>query len=559
MANFEVPSFSLGLDDTPPHSPIHPPLSPDLHVSDSDSDSDPESRPDPPRPLLKRLRRGPPPPCLDPDADADDDIEDFSSQEDPDQGHAVPSAWNRNHSVCSSSKVSLNRSGVLTPHSCSNSFRDRKRKELSNDVPASARLETGKSGLMFPKLTTSPLRRFQLIDSDSDDADVGVGAGTSDANKVNPNSHLEQEKKTSADENRNEDLWKDFSPVKNVSVNRFQLLSDSDDSDVDVGGANKVNTNSRLEQDNKTSVDVNGNKDQWKDFLPVKNVSVSKFQLLSDSDDSDVDVDVGGANKANPNRHLEQNKKTSPDDDLWKDFLPVKNVSVPTPAFNEICEEYFRSANCKEVGGDASKSFSERNPGVSSSCQRYQQRWESTDPVHPAHSYFFHEDPRIQQLVRSRLRNFNPLGTINTVNQQPNFSHIDYMGQFGNGGASNMQGVQNGFINCSTRGGNKSSNLNVDGSFNASGGWVDPKIVSPFSHGESSRKKATKRNGSKNSVSKSNSKANKSNPANQSCASGGWVEPRSCTSLPKDAGKRRVQASGESAGHWFTSPEGRKV
>lgn len=86
MANFEVPSFSLGLDDTPPHSPIHPPLSPDLHVSDSDSDSDPESRPDPPRPLLKRLRRGPPPPCLDPDADADDDIEDFSSQEDPDQG-----------------------------------------------------------------------------------------------------------------------------------------------------------------------------------------------------------------------------------------------------------------------------------------------------------------------------------------------------------------------------------------------------------------------------------------------------------------------------------------
>ncbi|KAG5053366.1 hypothetical protein JHK87_005564 [Glycine soja] len=413
MENFEVPSFSLGLDETPPHSPIHPPPSPaDLHVSDSD----PESRPYPPRPLLKRFRRDLPPPCL----DADDDIEEFSSQEDPDQGHAFPSAWNRNHSVCSSSKVSLNGSGVLTPHSCSNSSsRDRKRKELSNDVPAS-----------------------------------------------------------------------------------------------------------------------------------------SRFQLLSDSDD--LDVDVGAANKANLDSNLEKNKKTLLDEDLWKDFSPVKNVSVPTPAFNEMCEEYFRSAYCKEVGGgDVSKSFNERNPGVSSSCQRDQQQQESTDPVHPAHSYFFHEDPRIRRLVCSRLRNFNPLGTINTVNQQPNVSHIDYMRQFGNGGASNMQGVQNGRVSNSTRGKNKSSNLNVEGYFDASGGWVDPKFVSPFSHGKSSRKKATKRNSTKNSVSKSNNKTNKSNPSNQS--SEGWVEPRSCTSLPKDAGKRRVQASGQSAGHWFTSPEGRKA
>lgn len=120
-----------------------------------------------------------------------------------------------------------------------------------------------------------------------------------------------------------------------------------------------------------------------------------------------------------------------------------------------------------------------------------------------------------------------------------------------------MQGVQNGRVSNSTRGKNKSSNLNVEGYFDASGGWMDPKFVSPFSHGKSSRKKATKRNSTKNSVSKSNNKTNKSNPSNQS--SEGWVEPRSCTSLPKDAGKRRVQASGQSAGHWFTSPEGRKA
>ncbi|XP_027941848.1 uncharacterized protein LOC114195541 [Vigna unguiculata] len=495
MANSEVPSFSLGFD-TPPHSPVNPPPSPIAHVSDSE----PDTRPDPPRPLLKRLRRGPPSPSL--DADVDDDIEEFSSQEDPDQVPTLPSGSNR--SVCSSSKVSLNGSRVLslTPHHCSNSSRDGKRKEHSDDVPASSRLETGKSGLMFPKLTTSPLRRFQLIDSDDSDVDVGGGA-----NNVNPNDNLKQDKRLSFDKNRNVDLWKDFSPLKNDSVPGFRLIdSDSDDSDVNVVGANKVYPKNHLEKNKKASFDKNRN------------------------------------------------------EDLWKDFSPLKDVSVPTPAFNELYEEYFCSDKSKEVRGDVNESHNERYPGVSSSCQRNQQQWESVDPVYPAHKYFFHEDPRIQQLVHTRLRNFNPLGAINGVNQQPNASHIDYMGQFGNGRASNTQGVQNACVNSSTRGKNKSSNFVVEGSFNTSGGWVDPKIVSPFSHGESSRKKATKRNSTKkNSVSKGKGKANKSSPANQSRASGDWVQPRSSASSPKDASKRRVQASGQSAGHWYTSPEGRKV
>lgn len=42
-------------------------------------------------------------------------------------------------------------------------------------------------------------------------------------------------------------------------------------------------------------------------------------------------------------------------------------------------------------------------------------------------------------------------------------------------------------------------------------------------------------------------------------ASEGWVDPKSSSSIPKDAGKRRVRANGQAAGHWFTSPEGRKV
>ncbi|XP_027332780.1 uncharacterized protein LOC113847726 [Abrus precatorius] len=453
MADSEIPSFSLGLDlalDTPSHSPINPPPSPTPQVSDSD----PETGPDPPRRILKRLRRGPlkqPDPT--PSVDADDDIEEFSSQDNLDQVHA---SWNR--SVCSSSKVSLNGSGVLTPHPLSNSReRERKRKHAS-DISASSRLENDRNDFVFPKLTTSPLRRFQLIDSDSEDS-LGEDVKVSD---------------------------------KEVACNRSNPLSSS------------------FEQIRRTALDANQ------------------------------------------------------DQDLWKDFSPVKNVSVPTPAFNELCEEYFRSANGKEAKKsrvDVSESHNEGYPGVNSSCQRDQQLWESADPLIPAHRYFFHEDPRIRHLVCSRLHNFYPLGVVNRVNQQPNVSHIDYMGQFSNGGGSKVQGVQTGYVNNSTKGKNKSNNLIGEETFNASGGWVDPKIVS-FSHGESSRKKATKRNSAKNNVSKSKNKtnkSNKSNSANVSPASANWVEPKSCTSTPKDAGKRRVQASGQSAGHWYTSPEGRKV
>lgn len=133
--------------------------------------------------------------------------------------------------------------------------------------------------------------------------------------------------------------------------------------------------------------------------------------------------------------------------------------------------------------------------------------------------------------------------------------HFDFRGQFGNGGASG----QKGSVKSSTRGNNKSRNLAVEENFGASGGWVDPKVVSTFTNGESSRKKATKGNSSKNGASRGKNKTNKSSSSNVLCSSANSVEPKSCTSMPKDAGKRRVQASDQSAGHWYTSPEGRKV
>ncbi|KAI5432931.1 hypothetical protein KIW84_020298 [Lathyrus oleraceus] len=350
----------------------------------------------------------------------------------------------KNRSVCSSSKVSLKSVGVLTPHSFTNSSGKNKRKHAS-----------------------SPVRRFQLLDSDSDDSD------------------------------------------------------DSDDDDMfgeDIGGVNKVGPSvgplgnhsapfTSLEQDGKTQFDVN---QRW---------------------------------------------------NLWKDISPVKNISVPTPAFNDMFEEYFSSAKNMEVprsGIGISENHNEMYRGVDSGLQQDEQIWEVTGPLPPAHCYFFNEDPRIQHLVRSRLCNFSPLG-VNGVNQQQNVSHIDYMGQFDNGGASKMPGVQKGRVNGSTSRRSKSANLNVQETFNASEGWVAPKISSPLGSGTSSRKKATKRNSTKSSVSKRKSAQSILNPSN---VSGNWVEPKSRT-MPKDAGRRRVQASGQSAGqstgHWFTGSDGRKV
>ncbi|CAK8538799.1 unnamed protein product [Lathyrus sativus] len=447
MAEFEPPSFSLGLDldDTPPPSPPPPSPIPDplLQVPDSD----PETRSDPPPRTLKRLRRGPPSssvhhiPQPQPSYfDADDDIEEFSSPEKPVQG-CRSSVQNQNRSICSSSKVSLRSAGVLT-HSFTNSCEKNKRKHAS-----------------------SPLRRFQLLDSEDDD-----------------------------DDSDDDMFGEDIGGVSKVGLSVGQL-------------GNRSAPFTSLEQDGKTQFDVNQRRD------------------------------------------------------LWKDPSPVKNFSVPTPAFNEMYEEYFSSAKNAEVprsGIGISENHYEMYHGVDSGLQQDEQIWEAAGPLPPAHHYFFHDDQRIQHLVRSRLCNFSPLG-VNGVNQQQNVSHIDYIGQFDNRGASKTPEVQKGRVNGSTSRRSKSTNLNVQETFNASEGWVDPKISSPLGSGTSSRKKVTKRNNTKSSVSKRKSAQSILNPSN---VSGSWVEPKS-RSMPKDAGKRRVQASGQSAsqstGHWFTGPDGRKV
>ncbi|KAJ6376572.1 hypothetical protein OIU76_025678 [Salix suchowensis] len=447
MADIEPPSFSLGLDldiESEPQIPTHHSqistlnpapnsssnTSPDdrnegPQVMDSEKeeeelgpevmDSDPEPGPVPTR-ILKRLRRGPATQkskvrkvefegfCCD---HGDDDIEEFSSQED--FGVRDASVSTLFNSVCSSSKVPLKGCGVLT--SQSPRLLKRNKKEQASIAPASSSLETGYSGLMFPKLTISPLRRFQLIDSDSDSEEASISADASGKTQKTDSSSKKQQPTAS-------------------------------------------------ERKNKTMMGKHQN------------------------------------------------------DDLWKDFCPIKSSPVQTPVLDEMCNEYFQSLQGNtntahklqsNLRASDSTCFHQNPNGMVD----FQQCWNLADPLPPAHHYFFNEDPRIKRLVRSRLLNFSPLGIVNSrENQIPTESVIDYMSQF---------------------------------------------------NGEASRKQGTQRTNNEKGSARGRKKSKKSNAEGVSLTSEGWVDPKSSNAIPKDAGKRRVHASGQGGGHWYTSPEGRKV
>lgn len=454
MAGYDPPSFSLGLDlglDSEPQiaPDKHPTQTPAPHDEDFGPevmDSDPESRPEPPR-ILKRLRRGPTttPTTKTPSPRAvDDDIEDFSSEDDFLKDAHPPSQY---QSMYSSSKIPLHGSGVLTTKS-SSQLNTRKRKQVS-DTSASASLEMNRSELIFPRLTQSPLRMFQLIDSDSDDL-PSCDNVSGEVRKIGQ-----------------------FSTGRQSNSDHSATLS---------------------EQKRKESANINQT------------------------------------------------------EDLWKDFCPTKSFGIPTPAFDEVCEEYFQSLKDKNVPQRPSYVGSSNNDGHHGNIQNDEQVWDSDDPLPPAHHYFFHHDPRIQNLVRNRLPNFSPLGVINNRKyQQPNASAIDYMRQFNNEEASKRQATQKLNVEkSSTRGRNKLKKSNTEHVVLASGGWMDPK------------QNATQKININRST-KGRSKSRKSHAKEVSQAPGSWVEPKSHARTPKDAGKRRVQANGESAGHWFTNSDGRKV
>ncbi|KAK8282451.1 hypothetical protein V6Z12_D08G028200 [Gossypium hirsutum] len=409
MANFDAPSFSLGLDfdaDSEPQLPAEDHLEPILAPNPSASfniieenadefeseqvmDSDPDTRPDPPR-VLKRLRR-----AADESSatkkesektlvwdNGDDDIEEFSSSQ---EKNADVDSSTQYHSICSSSKIPLKRLGLVTTQS-SSQLSSRKAGQASV-ASASASLEASHDGLTFPKLTISPLRRFQLLDSDSDD----------------------------------------------------------DPSDCEFTGKGAC-----------------------------KSDPLSKEQQSTASD-----------------RKRKTSFGTPQNEDLWKDISLMNSSCVQTPAFDEKLGSRKADLSSQELGS-----------------QKTEQLQDLDDPLPPAHRYFFHADPRIQNLVRSRLPFFSPLSMAdNGGHQQPTVSIMDFKNQ--------------------------------------------------FNKGESSKQRGSRKGSGKNCSRSRSSKSKKPNAENG--AFEGWVNPKTSAAVPKNAGKRRVHASGQPAGHWYTSPEGRKV
>ncbi|KAI3702977.1 hypothetical protein L6452_28731 [Arctium lappa] len=424
MADFEAPSFSLGIDfdlpDSEPDIAAASEANKDLFASDRTSEaatiledddvdfetltvveSDTENEDSPPK--LKRLRRGP---TVDTVVASDsvkskanldsavvvddDDIEEFSSPEDNRTDEHLST---QHRSVCTSSKFPLSGHGVLTKQSG-------KRKQNVSDAPES--VITSCNNPLFPKLTISPLRRFQLIDSDSDTDDPFISDG-----------------------------------ANNRTCNGSE---------------------SSLNRQQPNLVQRKGLSEQGKFNEPI-NTSTKK--------------------------------------DLWEDFRPEKSFHIPTPALDEVCEEYFSSMKDKSKS-QSNTGKSDRNSHVTNSII------DLGDPLPPAHRYFFHGDPRVQELVRTRLPNFFPLNAANRDSGQPSTSNIDYMGQ--------------------------------------------------FSHGETS-KQAARTNKAETSSRKNSRKSNTRE------MSKGPVNSKSDTDkgIPKVAGKRRVQADGQASGHWFVGPDRRKV
>ncbi|XP_077243617.1 uncharacterized protein LOC143884106 isoform X3 [Tasmannia lanceolata] len=212
---------------------------------------------------------------------------------------------------------------------------------------------------------------------------------------------------------------------------------------------------------------------------------------------------------------------------LWEDFHPKENRHLATPAFDEFCEEYFGVRQDMNIDQskrgdisfnsakslapdyflDGSKGCFQRNSIQANvaHCRNL------PNPLPPAYCYFYHQDPRIQTLVHDRLPNFSPIGSVNhRGNQQSETTDIDYMSQF------------------------------------------DHRDTPTRIHG-------TGGNGLERSSKKSKKNLSNANAKEVSQASGSWVNPRSSTTIPKDASKRQVRADSNATGHWYTGEDGEKV
>lgn len=129
--------------------------------------------------------------------------------------HADAPASARSHFSSCSSRVPLHGSGVL-----SNQPSISRGKRKQSDVPASAASGISSVASLFQRSSRSPLRRFQLLDSDSEDDHPSTSRDLSRVTKKHDSSSKDQpsiaikpKRKEPGSIPSIKDLWKDFSPA----------------------------------------------------------------------------------------------------------------------------------------------------------------------------------------------------------------------------------------------------------------------------------------------------------------------------------------------------------
>lgn len=393
-----------------------------------------------------------------------------------------------------------------------------------DDVPVSTGSGITSVAPLFQSSNTSPLRRFQLLESDSEDDHPSKRSR--DSCRVTETNDSSSKRKEPGSLPCTGDLLKDFPPVgvtktQTPAQRRFQLL-DSDSED------DHPSTRSR-DLSGVTNTSDPSSKRKEPGNMPTRS-PLRRLQLLdSDSEDdcpstrrdlSRVTKTNNSCSKVQPS--VANKPKRKEPRDLWKDFSPAAVSKIQTPALDDVCQDYFSSIKKSTSSTAQKQSSAVASSSNSGLFQQNEHFLDSSNPTPPSHRFFLHSDPRIQNLARKRLPNFFPLGILNDRENRREECLIDYMCviflfPFLFSYVQSSFSKELTYISqCYCRnqfGSNGSSKTGVSSSKRCRGGQTKSKV--------------------------SNSKAR--------------------SAVPKDAGKRRVSANTGSAGHWFTSAEGRKV
>ncbi|CAO2036570.1 unnamed protein product [Urochloa humidicola] len=229
------------------------------------------------------------------------------------------------------------------------------------------------------------------------------------------------------------------------SNSKFSLLNRG----VLTQSATKANT-SKFTQTSDCSGSKSLEESCTKKLHPTITISPMRKIYLLDSDIDDNELNHNAAKKPvspvkkrqeSMHKYMQENKK--PEGNNWA-----------TPAFDEFCNEYFNST--KDSGswqkeGNSFSSSKVSQPKHSDEMEgHFQQQSTLSGGVlddnlgghPPPMHYFFHNDPRVRDLVRGRLQHFLPIGAGCTRGSvQTRGESLSYRGQFCSSATANDEWV----------------------------------------------------------------------------------------------------------------------